>query len=432
MAAGKKWHVCSVCEPPEGLQGLGLSGRLPMGVPVDVLTLLGERRLLAIVRGRHRESALETVLTLAREGVDLIEVSLTSEKALDVISAARAALGPGTVLGAGTVVTARDARDAQAAGADFAVTPGLCVGAEEARGLGETMVSFIPADGAALDDAGSVALEVAGAESNVAMYLADHGIDARWVSRLGDDAFGRRVLRHVRAAGVDVSGVRTDPARPTGLLFKDPAQNGSTRVSYYRHGSAASAMGPDVLDDEAMRTADLWHLTGITPALSASCHDLVRAALSGDRPTVSFDVNYRPALWHEAPGELLREFAQAAGIVFVGLDEARALWGDNLHDHNDVRSLLPAPRILVVKDGPRSATAFHGDASTQVPSLAVDVVEPVGAGDAFAAGFLAGLLRGEPMERCLRLGHVTAASALSVIGDHGPLLGGYDVRATPQ
>lgn len=298
--------------------------------------------------------------------------------------------------------------------------------------VGETMVSFIPADGAALDDTGSVALEVAGAESNVAMYLADHGIDARWVSRLGDDAFGRRVLRHVRDAGVDVSGVQTDQARPTGLLFKDPAKNGSTRVTYCRQGSAASAMGPDVLNDEAMRTADLWHLTGITPALSASCHDLVRAALSGDRPTVSFDVNYRPALWREAPGELLREFAQAAGIVFVGLDEARALWGDNLHDHNGVRSLLPAPRILVVKDGPRAATAFQGDVTTQVPALAVDVVEPVGAGDAFAAGFLAGLLRGEPMERCLRLGHVTAASALSVIGDHGPLLGGYDVRATPQ
>jgi 2-dehydro-3-deoxygluconokinase len=326
--------------------------------------------------------------------------------------------------------------------------------------VGETMVSFI------LDGTDSAVLDTAGAESNVAMYLADHGIDARWVSRLGDDAFGRRVLRHVSAAGVDVSGVRTDPARPTGLLFKDPAGDGSTRVSYYRHGSAASAMGPDILDEEAMRTAGLWHLTGITPALSASCRDLVRAALSGDR-RVSFDVNYRPALWREPPGEPLRELAQAADIVFVGLDEARALWGDSLHAPNDVRLVLPAPRILVVKDGPRAATAFRRataacdadahvadardgvtcdavtcDAVTCVPALAVDVVEPVGAGDAFAAGFLAGLLRGEPTERCLRLGHVTAASALSVTGDHGPLpnaaeldglLGpAYATRATPE
>jgi 2-dehydro-3-deoxygluconokinase len=88
-------------------------------------------------------------------------------------------------------------------------------------------VSFIPPYGTALDAADSVGLDVAGAESNVAMYLAGHGLDARWVSRLGDDAFGRRVLRRVRMAGVDVSGVRTDPVRPTGLLFKDRAANGS-------------------------------------------------------------------------------------------------------------------------------------------------------------------------------------------------------------
>ncbi|MBR7832099.1 sugar kinase [Actinospica durhamensis] len=290
--------------------------------------------------------------------------------------------------------------------------------------VGETMVSFFPPDEAALDTADTLALDTAGAESNVAMYLADHGIDARWVSRLGDDAFGRRVLRRVSEGGVDVSAVRTDSRRPTGLLFKspkDPARNGGTRVSYYRKGSAASAMGPYVLDEAALRTASLWHFTGITPALSPTCRRLVEAALGGERPTVSFDVNYRPAVWQESAAPLLRALAQSADIVFVGLDEAQELWGSALREPGDVRSLLPSPRILVVKDGARSATAFFGDAQARVPALAVDVVEPVGAGDAFAAGFLTGILRGEPVHRCLRLGHITAASALSVPGDHGPL-----------
>jgi 2-dehydro-3-deoxygluconokinase len=287
--------------------------------------------------------------------------------------------------------------------------------------VGETMVSFIPPDGAALDTAEHLSLDIAGAESNVAMYLADHGIDARWVSRLGDDAFGRRVLEHVRMAGVDVSGVRTDPARPTGLLFKDPVGNGRTRVSYYRQGSAASAMGPAVLDDELLRTADVWHFTGITPALSASCRDLVEAALGAGRPAVSFDVNYRPAVWSEAPGALLRRLAQAADIVFVGLDEAQALWDGEPREPRDVRALLPSPRIVVVKDGARDATAFFGQSWVRVPALAVHVVEPVGAGDAFVAGFLAALLRGQSAERCLRTAHVTAVSALSVTGDRGPL-----------
>ena len=295
--------------------------------------------------------------------------------------------------------------------------------------VGETMVSFIPADGVGLEDTEKVGLDTAGAESNVAMYLADHGLDARWVSRLGDDAFGRRVLHRVRAAGVDVSGVRMDPERSTGLLFKDPVRGGGTRVSYYRRGSAASAMGRSVLDDDVMRTADVWHFTGITPALSESCRDLVETAFGdGDeggrdnRPTLSFDVNHRPAVWREAAAEPLLRLARAADIVFVGLDEAQALWGAGLREPGDVRALLPAPRIVVVKDGPSAATAFHGHDHTRVPALALDVVEPVGAGDAFAAGFLAGLLRGASAERCLRSGHLTAASALSVTGDRGPLL----------
>ena len=299
--------------------------------------------------------------------------------------------------------------------------------------LGETMVSFIPTGGAALDTAASVELEVAGAESNVAMYLADHGVDARWISRLGDDAFGRRVLERVRASGVDVSGVGIDPERPTGLLFKDPGGRDGGRgtlVTYRRQGSAASVMSVEALEDEAALTASVWHLTGITPALSGECRALVEHALGvgrardDDRPAVSFDVNYRPAVWRDRSsdaGDVLHRLAQAADIVFVGLDEAQALWGERLAEAKDVRTLLPQPRILVVKDGATEATAFCGGASVVEPALRVDVVEPVGAGDAFAAGFLAALLHGRTAQLCLRSGHLTAAAALSVTGDHGPL-----------
>jgi 2-dehydro-3-deoxygluconokinase len=302
--------------------------------------------------------------------------------------------------------------------------------------IGETMAALIPAGLEPLESAATLRVDVAGAESNVAVYLADHAVRARWVSRLGDDAFGRRVARMIAAAGVDLSGVAIDPARPTGLLFKDPrpaaapgavpAASG-TRVTYYRRGSAASAMGPHLLDDPALRTANLWHLTGITPALSASCRSLAHAVLSltgtgdGRRPAISFDVNYRPALWDEVPGDLLRELAAAADIVFVGLDEASALWGATVRGPGDVRDLLPDPRIVVVKDAAAGATAFQAGGAAHVPSLRVEVVEPVGAGDAFAAGFLAALLDGGDAVRCLRSGHLTAASALTVTGDHGPL-----------
>ncbi|WP_307797556.1 sugar kinase [Streptomyces laculatispora] len=291
--------------------------------------------------------------------------------------------------------------------------------------IGETMAALIPEPAAPLDGAGLLGIRIAGAESNVAMYLADHGVPARWVSALGDDPFGHRIRAEVAACGVDVSGVRTDPHRPTGLLVKDPGTEG-TRVHYYRRGSAASALTPDLLDDDAVRSAGLIHLSGITPALSAGCRDLVTALLEPDvaeRPCpVSFDVNHRAALWADgAAATVLLGLARRADITFVGLDEAQALWGDGLTDAFAVRDLLPQPPVLVVKDGARAATAFDGSRVHTVPAPKVEVIEPVGAGDAFAAGFLAGLLRGEEPVRALRLGHLTAGAALRVTGDHGPL-----------
>nr|WP_308401235.1 sugar kinase [Streptomyces sp. AC512_CC834] len=290
--------------------------------------------------------------------------------------------------------------------------------------LGETMAAMAPAPPHSLDGTESLRLSVAGAESNVAMYLADLGLPVSWLSALGDDPLGRRVRAAVERAGVDVSGVRTDPARPTGLLLKDPGPAG-TRVHYYRQGSAASALGPDVLADERLGRAALVHLTGVTPALSASCRALVERVLhtpSAQRPhAVSFDVNHRPALWPpDTAATVLRDLADRADIAFVGLDEAQDLWGADLTG-TDVRRLLSRPRILVVKDGGRGATAFTEQGACTVPALPTEVVEPVGAGDAFAAGFLAGLCRGADIGRALRLGHITAASALKVVGDHGPL-----------
>ncbi|WP_305112995.1 sugar kinase, partial [Streptomyces sp. DvalAA-14] len=257
--------------------------------------------------------------------------------------------------------------------------------------IGETMAALVPEPVGPLAAAAELRIAVAGAESNVAMYLADHAVPVRWVSAVGDDPFGERVRAEVSARGVDVAGVRTDPSRPTGLLVKDPGAGGSagTRVHYYRRGSAAAALGPALLADPAVRDAGLLHLTGITAALSPSCRRLLAESLDGPHP-VSFDVNHRPALWTEggAPG-VLRDLADRADLVFTGLDEAQALWGGRITGPADVRALLPGPRLLVVKDGARAATAFDGATVCTVPALRTEVVEPVGAGDAFAAGFLA-------------------------------------------
>ncbi len=286
--------------------------------------------------------------------------------------------------------------------------------------LGETMAVLTPTPPGSLETTDLLAVGIGGAESNVAQFLAAHGVPARWVSRLGDDPFGRRVLRTVKASGVDVCGVEIDPGRPTGVYFKH-REGGGNQVRYYRQGSAASAMTPAILDSPAVRTATALHLTGITPALSDSCRELVEAALGHGPELVSFDLNWRPALWHGQDGaELLRDLASRADIVFVGKDEAASVWG--CADADAVRTLLPEPPVLVVKDAERGAVAYRGDSFAVVPALSVDVVDVVGAGDAFAAGFLAGLFAGRDLIGQLRLGHLTAAAALRSTADHGPLL----------
>ncbi len=135
---------------------------------------------------------------------------------------------------------------------------------------------------------------------------------------------------------------------------------------------------------------------------------------------VSFDVNYRAALWPvDVAGPVLLSIASESDICFVGLDEAELLWGCATAEA--VHALLPDVPRLVVKDGATGAHSFGVGGYSFVPSLPVDVVEPVGAGDAFAAGYLASVLGGRPEKFRLRLGHLLAAQVLSVTSDHGEL-----------
>ena len=287
--------------------------------------------------------------------------------------------------------------------------------------LGETMALVTPAHAEPLDRAVEMQLTIGGAESNVAMHVAALGIPAAWIGPVGDDALGRRVVHAIAAAGVDTRWVRVDATAPTGVYFKDPGHG----VLYYRRGSAASRMGAEVLDGIPFGRGMILHLSGITPALSPGCAALVAAAIgqaAAAGALVSFDVNHRPALWQ--PGgaaPALLALARRADLVFVGLDEAQGLWGCD--SPAEVRALLPEPETLVVKDGDVGATEFTRDRAggaereTFVPAIPTDVVEAVGAGDAFAAGYLTALLRGGSAPQRLRAGHERAHLVLQSTSD---------------
>ena len=282
--------------------------------------------------------------------------------------------------------------------------------------VGETMVMITPGNGESLATAEDLRLHIGGAESNVATHAAALGLSSAWVSAVGDDVLGRRVRREVERRGVDVQWVTVDPHAPTGVYFKDPG-NG---VLYYRSGSAASCMDAASIASVPLEKAEAVHVSGITPALSPSCAELMDAVfdrVSSSDAILSFDVNHRAPLWKSDPAApALLALAQRADLVFVGLDEAESLWG--CLTAAEVRMLLPEPHRLVIKDGAIGATEFertefersgHGeDHVTFVPAIPTQVVEPVGAGDAFAAGYLSALLNGADSAARLRAGHERA------------------------
>lgn len=275
-----------------------------------------------------------------------------------------------------------------------------------------------------LSEARSLTLSHGGAESNVAVWLAKLGCAAAWCSRLGDDVLGHRIQAEIAAAGVATELVLFDARGRTGVYFKDP-RPGGTSVLYYRDGSAAASMDNRDVDRALARPPRILHLTGITPALSPSCARLVGYAIteaSRRGVTVSFDINFRAALWSGPPAAAaaLQPLAQRCDIVFVGADEAGLLW--DATTAADIGAVFGPRPVVVVKDGARSASTVTGSQVVAVPALPAPVTEPVGAGDAFAAGFLYGRLRDMTAAEGLRLGHLIASSALTSATDHADLM----------
>jgi 2-dehydro-3-deoxygluconokinase len=286
--------------------------------------------------------------------------------------------------------------------------------------VGETMVLVVPAAPGRLRHAGAVTLSIGGAESNVAIGLSRLGVPAVWVSVLGDDELGELVLHRVRAEGVDTSAVRRLPDRPTGLYLREEVA-GAHRVYYYRRGSAASTLAPDAFDPAVLDGAAFLHLTGITGALSPeSAEFLLWAARAAQAAgvRVSYDVNYRSRLWDvEAARAASESMLPYVDVLLVGDEEARVLW--NWDDDTCLERLADAgPGEVVLKLGARGCAAMVDGERLTSPGFPAHEVDPIGAGDAFAAGYLAATVWGlDPTDR-LRTANAMGAFCVQNLGDY--------------
>jgi 2-dehydro-3-deoxygluconokinase len=287
--------------------------------------------------------------------------------------------------------------------------------------LGETMALVRPTEIGSLRHATNLVLGVGGAESNVAIALRRLGVATSWLGRVGDDSLGERVLREIRAEGVDVWGI-VDEDAPTGLMVKERPTGSSTAVHYYRSGSAGSRLNAADVPEGWVAGAALLHITGITVLVSDTARDCVRHAVGrakADGVDVSFDINYRSAL--AAPGvagPVLREFAELADLVFGGTEELSLLYPDG--DPADAAARLldrGSAAQVVVKRGADGAAVHFGDDVVEASGFPIDPVDTVGAGDAFVAGYLSAQLAGLDLVSSLERANACGAMACLVPGD---------------
>lgn len=285
---------------------------------------------------------------------------------------------------------------------------------------GETMALVVPPSPGRLRHAANLSLSIGGAESNVAIGLARLGIPASWISVLGDDELGELVLHRLRAEGVDTSGVRRIADRATGLYLREEVA-GRLRVYYYRSGSAAATLSPNAFDPSMLQGAAFLHLTGITGALSQECAEFLPWAATTARDAgvrVSYDVNYRSRLWEPSAAQAATEaLLPLIDVLFVGHDEANALWGWETDTALEQLSKIGPSEVILKLGADGCAAMINGEQLTS-PGFPARQLDPIGAGDAFDAGYLAATLWGWPPEKRLRAANAMGAFCVQNLGDY--------------
>jgi 2-dehydro-3-deoxygluconokinase len=279
--------------------------------------------------------------------------------------------------------------------------------------VGEVLISLQAPVGADLTGTDTLDVRIAGAEANFAAAFVRVGGTASLCSAVGQDPFGDQVLSRLAALGIDVTGVRRDPNRPTGVMLNQ-RHAGERQVFYYRAGSAASGL---TVEQILAGSVGPVVISGVTFAVAASLRDGVDQLLAGlraaDRKLV-LDVNLRPKLGHvPAVVAAIRKAAGQASMVFVGLDEAGPVFGVN--QPADLAQLIAGESgaEVVVTDGANGSWV----AGQHLPAVPVKVVDPVGAGDAFAGTYCAIRAFGEDPVTAGRVAAAVAARVVSTPGD---------------
>jgi 2-dehydro-3-deoxygluconokinase len=308
--------------------------------------------------------------------------------------------------------------------------------------LGETMLMFAPPPYELIERCDHFTAYSGGSESNVAIGVQRLGLHAGWIGKLPDNALGHKVVNEIRRYGVDTSAcIWADQGRVGTFYVEWGAPPRPLKTIYDRAGSAATTLTVDDLDWDYLAGAEWLHLTGITPAISDACRESVRRIAARARESgckVSFDVNYRSLLWtpdkaraalqEVLPYVNLLVATRADAALLLGLDGEAASPSSSVFGAQLARRLYERhrPDAAVITCSDEGCVAYDGEALYRSPGYDVQVVNRLGAGDAFDAGLLYGYLA-SGLQAGLDYGCAMAALKLTV-PQNTPLIDRKDVE----
>ena len=299
--------------------------------------------------------------------------------------------------------------------------------------LGETMLMFAPSRYELMEISDDFRTYIGGSEANVAVGLERLGIHSAWIGKLTDNALGKKIKNEIQALGVDVSGVIWTEVGRIGTFFVEwGAQPRPTKTIYDRSNSAATTLRAEELNWNLIQTAEWLHITGISPALSSICLEstkeiVIRANALGIN--ISFDLNYRSLLWDtDAARQAWVEILPYANLIITTEDDAAILCDESLSRKDLLKRIYNDyhPDAVVMTCRGDGSMAFNGHQMMAVDTWPVYIVNRLGAGDAFDAGLLYGLIS-EDLHTGLVYGNAMAVLKMT-IPQNMPLIEKNDVE----
>lgn len=289
--------------------------------------------------------------------------------------------------------------------------------------IGDAMITFVPISKGPMRYVNAYERKIGGAELNFAIGCARLGLKTGFVSRLGKDEFGRYILNFVRGEGIDVSEVKCVDNYPTSINFREILEDGSGRTFYYRDRSPMNVLTKDHINEDFIRKAKIFHFTGVFAAIHPDNIEIIEHALRIAKKhgvKISFDPNIRLRLWDvEKARNALLKLLPYADFVFSAEKEAEWLFGKNsIEEYVKEFKSFGAEHILITR-GAKGAVGYHrGETIKMEAEKPKKVIDTVGAGDGFNAGYIYSYLKGNDFHESLHFANTIGSMVVAISGDN--------------